>query len=376
MPTLRTQSFTCMLPSARPRESGDPEFPVTAPETVALDSRLRGNDRRRGGARSDYRRARLSRLSAIATFLLAFGTAAAAQDYPTKPVRVIVPFPPAALNDMVGRAIATSLSERLGKQFIVENRSGAGGTIGSELVANAPKDGYTLLIVSLAGAVNRWLYPLSFDPVTSFAPIASLVTTPAVVAVNPDLPAKSIKDLVALAKAKPGGVQYASSGVGTFLHLAGELFKISAGVDLLHVPFKGAGPAMIDVIGGHTQVVFASIASTTPYLRSGKLRALGVAASSRDPALPDIPTVAEAGVSGYEAANWIGIVAPAGTPAAIVTKLHTEISAVLDAPELQKQFAAAGAVPLRMTPAEFGAHMAAETEKWGRVVKEGKITAQ
>ena len=268
------------------------------------------------------------------------------------------------------------LSERLGKQFIVENRSGAGGTLGSEYVAHAPKDGYTLLIVSLAGAVNRWLYPLSFDPVTSFAPIASIVTTPAVVAVNPDLPAKSLKEFVALAKEKPGGVQYASSGVGTFLHLAGELFKTSAGVDLLHIPFKGAGPAMIDVIGGHSQAVFASVASTAPHARSGKLRALAVAAATRSPALPDVPTAAEAGVPSYEAANWIGIVAPAGTPEAIVAKLHTEISAALDAPELQKRFASAGAVPLRMNPAQFGAYMAAETEKWGRVVKAGKIKAQ
>ena len=342
MPTLRILSFTHLFLSAHPRANGD-----LAP-----------------------------RLLAVTAALLAFGSAAMAQDYPTRPVRIVVPFPPAALNDMVGRAIATSLSERLGKQFIVENRSGAGGTIGSELVANAPKDGHTLLIVSLAGAVSRWLYPLTFDPVTSFTPVASLVTTPAIVAVNPDLPTKTIKELVALAKAKPGGVQYASSGVGTFLHLAGELFKLSAGVDLLHVPFKGAGPAMIDVIGGHSDAVFASVASTAPHLRSGKLRALGVAAATRIPTFPDIPTAAEAGVPGYEATNWIGIVAPAGTPEAIVKKLHTEISAALDSPELQKQFASAGAMPLQMTSAEFGAHMAAETEKWGRVVKAGKITAK
>lgn len=318
-------------------------------------------------------RVRTPRLPAIVAVLLAFGTAAAAEDYPARPVKIIVPFPPAALNDMVGRAIATSLTERLGKQFIVENRAGAGGTIGSELAANAPKDGYTLLIVSLAGAVNRWLYPLNYDPVKSFTPIASLVTTPAVVAINPDVPAKSIKELVALAKAKPGGVQYASSGVGTFLHLAGELFKTSAGIDLLHVPFKGAGPAMIDVIGGHTQAVFASVASTTPHVKSGKLRALAVAADTRAPALPDVPTAAEAGVPGYEAANWIGIVAPAGTPEPIVNKLYKEISAALDSPELHKQFDSKGAMPLRMNPAAFGAHMVAETEKWGRVVKAGGI---
>jgi tripartite-type tricarboxylate transporter receptor subunit TctC len=318
-------------------------------------------------------RARTLRLPAIAAMLLAFGTAAAAEDYPARPVKIIVPFPPAALNDMVGRAIATSLTERLGKQFIVENRAGAGGTIGTELAANAPKDGYTLLIVSLASAVNRWLYPLNYDPVKSFAPITSLVTTPAVVAVNPNLPAKSIKELLALAKEKPGSVQYASSGVGTFLHLAGELFKTSAGVDLLHVPFKGAGPAMVDVIGGHTQAVFASVASTSPHVNSGKLRALAVAADTRAPALPDVPTAAEAGVPSYEAANWIGIVAPAGTPEPIINKLYKEISAALESPELQKQFLSKGAVPMRMNPAAFGAHMVAETEKWGRVVKAGGI---
>jgi tripartite-type tricarboxylate transporter receptor subunit TctC len=313
------------------------------------------------------------RLLTAAALVLALTVGVSAQDYPTKPVRIIVPFPPGALNDMVGRAIATPLSERLGKQFIVENRSGASGTLGAELAANAPKDGHTLLIVSLATAVNRWLYQLSYDPVASFAPISSLVTVPAVVAVNPNLPARSLKELVALAKEKPGQLQYASSGVGTFLHLSAELFKLSAGIDLLHVPFRGAGPAMIDVIGGHTQAVFASVASTVPHVRSGKLRALGVGASARSPALPDVPTAAEAGVPGYEAANWIGIVAPVGTPAAIVARLHNEISAALDSPELQKQFASAGAELLRMSAGEFGAHMAAEAEKWGRVVKEGKI---
>jgi tripartite-type tricarboxylate transporter receptor subunit TctC len=354
------------------RAGGDPARQVRQTGQAAVDSRFRWNDRLRCSARSGFA---ATWLLAIAAALLAVSPVSA-EDYPSRPVRIIVPFPPAALNDMVGRSIAASLSEQLGKQFIVENRSGAGGTLGSEYVAHAPNDGYTLLIVSLASAVNRWLYPLTFDPVTSFAPITSIVTTPAIVAVNPELPAKSLKEFVALAKAKPGGLQYASSGVGTFLHLAGELFKTSAGVDLLHIPFKGAGPAMINVIGGHSQAVFASVTSTAPHVRSGKLRALAVASSTRTPALPDVPTAAEAGVPSYEAANWIGIVAPAGTPPAIVAKLHKEIAAALDSPELQKRFATAGAVPLRMDPAQFRAHMVAETEKWGRVVKAGKIKAQ
>jgi tripartite-type tricarboxylate transporter receptor subunit TctC len=362
------------MSAQRPEAYPTPMHPAVHLRTA--DSRVRGNDRRRGIARSSAGLA-ITWLVAIAAALLVVSpTTASAEDYPSRPVRIIVPFPPAALNDMVGRAIATSLTERLGKQFIVENRPGAGGTLGTEVAVHAPKDGYTLLIVSLASAVNRWLYPLSYDPVTAVAPIASIITTPAVVAVNPDLPAKSLKEFVALAKAKPGGVQYASSGVGTFLHLAAELFKSSAGVDLLHIPFKGAGPAMIDVIGGHSQAVFASITSTAPHVRSGKLRALAVAAATRNPALPDVPTAAEAGLPEYEAANWIGIVAPAGTPEAIVAKLHKEISAALDSPELQKRFATAGAVPLRMDPAQFHAHMVAETEKWGLVVKAGKIKAQ
>jgi tripartite-type tricarboxylate transporter receptor subunit TctC len=308
--------------------------------------------------------------------LLALTTAVAAQDYPVKPVRIVVPFPPGGINDIIGRVIATQLGARLGKQVVVDNRGGAGGVVGSELVANAPKDGYTLLIVSLASAVNPWLYKLPYDPIKSFAPVAILVTAPNVVATNPGLPVKSVKELVALAKEKPGQLQYASSGVGTFLHLGGELFKLTAGVDILHVPFKGAGPAMIDVMGGHTSIAFPSVTSSIAHIHSGKLRALGVGAAKRSLALPDVPTVAEAGVPGYEAANWIGIVAPAGTPSVIVERLHKEISAIQDLPEVQKQFAAEGADIMRMSAAEFTAFSASEIEKWGRVVKQAGIKAE
>src|SRR5215475_10105394 len=194
----------------------------------------------------------------IAGLLLALTTAAAAQDYPSKPVRLIIPFPPGAINDTVGRMIATPLSERLGKQVIVENRSGAGGVIGTEIAANAPKDGYTLLVVSLVNAVNPWLYKLTYDPIGSFTWIAPIGSAPNVLLVNPELPVGSVGELVAYAKEKPGQVQYASGGVGSFQHLGGELFKLMAGVDMLHVPFKGGGPAMIDVLGGHTKAVFAT----------------------------------------------------------------------------------------------------------------------
>jgi len=311
-----------------------------------------------------------------AGLLLAFTAAAAAQDYPTKPVRLIVPFPPGAINDTVGRMIATQLSGRLGKQFIVDNRSGAGGVVGTELAANAPKDGYTLLVVSLVNAVNPWLYKLPYDPIKSFASIAIIASAPNMLVVNPELPAKSVAELVALAKQKPGQVQYASGGVGSFQHLGGELFKLAAGVDMLHVPFKGGGPAVIDVIGGHTKVVFTTTITGLPHVRAGKLRALGIGAKARSPVLPEVPTIAEAGVPGYEAANWIGIVAPAGTPAAIVEKLHQEISAIQDSPDVQKQFSSEGVDVVRMSSAEFGAYMVSEMGKWGRVVKEGGIKAQ
>jgi tripartite-type tricarboxylate transporter receptor subunit TctC len=315
-------------------------------------------------------------LTAAALLLAHTATATAedaAKDYPTKPVRVIVPFPPGAINDTVGRMIATQLSTRLGKQFVVDNRSGAGGVIGSELAANAPKDGYTLLIVSLVNAVNPWLYKLPYDPVKSFEPIATLGSAPNVLVVHPDLPVTSVKELIALAKAKPGQVQYASGGVGSFQHLGGELFKLMAGVDMLHVAFKGGGPALIDVLGGHTKVIFATTITALPHLRSSKLRAFGVGGRERSPVLPDLPTIAEAGVPGYEAVNWIGIVAPAGTPAPIIAKLNQEIAAIQDSPELQKQFAAEGVEAMRMSPADAGAFMLQEMGKWERVVKEGGI---
>ena len=212
--------------------------------------------------------------------------------------------------------------------------------------------------------------------ISSESCIAAIVTAPNVIVVHPSLPVHSVKELVALAKQKPGAIQYASAGIGSFMHLGGEMFKVTAGVDLLHVPFKGAGPAMIDLMGGHTSVAFATTITAPPHVRAGKLRALGVGAATRNAALPDIPTVAEAGVPGYEVANWIGIVGPAGMPAAIADKLHKEISAIQDSPEIQKQFAAEGAEALRMGPAELGAFMVKETAKWERVVKAGSIKAE
>jgi tripartite-type tricarboxylate transporter receptor subunit TctC len=312
-----------------------------------------------------------------AGLVLALTTVAAAQDYPTKPVRLIIPFPPGGSNDVVGRLFATHLGEQLGRQVIVDNRgAGAGGIVGTEVAHNAPNDGYTLLIISLAHAVNPWLYKLPYDPIKGFTPIAMLGSGPNVLVVNPTLPVKSVKELVDLAKRQPGQLQYAHAGVGSFQHLGGELFKLMAGVNILAVPFKGGGPAMIDVVGGHTKVMFSSLVQTTPHIKSGKLRALGVGSLTRNPVLPDVPPIAESGVPNYEAVNWWGLVAPVGTPAAIVEKLHKAITAVQDSAEVQKQFANEGATVVKMSTAQFGQHMVSEMNKWERVVKEGGIKAE
>jgi tripartite-type tricarboxylate transporter receptor subunit TctC len=308
--------------------------------------------------------------------LLAVTTAAAAQDYPTKPIRMIIPFPPGGSNDVVGRLFAQHLSEKLGKQIVVDNRGGAGGVIGTETAAHAPHDGYTLLVISLAHAVNPWLYKLPYDPIKAFEPISTLGSGPNVLAVNPQLPVHNVKELIALAKAEPGKLQYASAGVGSFQHLGAELFKLEAHVNMLHVPFKGGGPAMIDVMGGHTKLLFSSLVQTTPHIKSGKLRAIATGGAKRSPVLPDVPTVSESGVPGYLGVNWWGLVAPAGTPAPIIAKLHAAVVAAQDSPDLQKQFATQGAEVMKMSSAEFGKFMVSEMAKWQRVVKEGGIKAR
>jgi tripartite-type tricarboxylate transporter receptor subunit TctC len=321
------------------------------------------------------RKTGLSLLTAL-TALLALATAAAAQDYPTKPVRLIIPFPPGGSNDVVGRMIATQLGERLGKQVVVDNRGGAGGVLGTEVAAGAAPDGYTILVVSLAYTVNPWLYKLKYDPLKSFVPVAMLASGANVLTVHPSVPVNSLEQLIALAKQKPGELNYASAGAGSFQHLGSELFKLMAGVDIVHVPFKGGGPAMIDVVGGHSQVLVSSLVQTGAHIRSGKLKALGVGSAKRSALFPDIPTIAEAGVPGYEMANWWGIVAPTGTPQPIVDKLAKEIGVVLSAPETQKHFAAEGAEVVQKTPAEFAAFIEAELAKWQRVVRDAKIKAE
>jgi tripartite-type tricarboxylate transporter receptor subunit TctC len=318
------------------------------------------------------------RLLATLALVLGLGTAVAtaADVYPTKPVRLIVPFPPGGSNDIVGRMIGAQLGERLGKQVIIDNRAGAGGTLGTEIAAKAPPDGYTLLMISAAYAFNSALYKLPYDPAKAFVPVAMLGTGPNVLAVFPGLPVNSVKELIALAKAKPGQLNYAAAGVGSFMHLSSELFKMMAGVDIVGVQFKGGGPATIDVIAGHTQVTLGSLVQALPHIRAGKLKVLAVGGSKRSSVLPEVPTMAEAGVPGYESHNWWGLVAPAGTPPAVVDRLHKELSVILTSAETQKRLAAEGAEALQMSPAEFGAFIAAETVKWARVVKEANIRAE
>jgi tripartite-type tricarboxylate transporter receptor subunit TctC len=303
---------------------------------------------------------------------------AAAQQYPVKPIRMIIPFPPGGSNDVVGRLIAAQLSEKLGRQIIVDNRSGAGGVIGTELASQAPKDGYTLAVISIAHAVNPWLYDLKgrYDPIKSFTPIAVLGSGPNVLVVNPNYAAKNVKDLIELAKKSPGKVGWASAGVGSFQHLGGALFEVQTGVKFLHVPFKGGGPAMIDVVGGHNPVMFSSLVQTTPQIQSGKLRALGVGGLKPSKILPGVPTIAEAGVPGYEATNWWGIVAPAGVPQPVVDRLRTAIAEVQASPAVLEAFAKEGADVLQMGQAEFAAFMASEMAKWEKVVKASGMKAE
>ena len=317
------------------------------------------------------------RLFGAACMALALaGASAKSDDYPSKPVRVIVPFAPGGINDILGRAVSAQLSERLGKQFIVENKTGAGGIVGSDMVAKSAPDGYTLLVVSIAHAVNPALYKLPYDSLKAFAPIALFGSSPNALAVYPELPAKTLKEFVALAKSKPGDIQYGSGGVGGSPHLGMELFKLVAGDDLLHVPFRGAGPAIIDVAGGHTKAIMATVATLSPHSKSGKLRVLGVSGKTRNRVLPDIPTMDEAGVPGYEAGNWIGLAAPAGTPPAIIDRLNKEISQIQDGADFKQKLDADGADVVKYTPAEFASFMERELEKWSRVVREANIKAE
>ena len=308
-------------------------------------------------------------LTAGAAALPAVSRIARAQAYPTRPVRIIVGFPPAGGADIVARLIGQWLSERLGQQFIVENRPGAGSNIGTEAVVRAPPDGYTLLLVTSPNAINATLYDkLSFNFTRDIAPVAGLTRDPNVMEVNPSVPVKTVPEFIAYAKANLGKINMASAGNGTGGHVAGELFKMMTGVNMVHVPYRGAGPALTDLIGGQVQVMFDVMTSSIEHIRAGKLRALAVTSSTRSEALPDVPTMGEF-VSGYEASNIRGVGVPRNTPAEIIDWLNKEINAGLADPKMKARFADLGATVLAGSPADFGRLMAEEVEKWAKVVK-------
>jgi tripartite-type tricarboxylate transporter receptor subunit TctC len=277
---------------------------------------------------------------------------------------------------VVGRIVANQLGQKLGQSVFVDNRAGAGGVVGTDIAAKSAPDGYTLLIISIAHAVDPFIYKEPYDPIKDFVPVAILATGTNVLTVNPNLPVRSVKELLDLAKAKPGFLNYASAGIGSFQNLSGELFKLMAGVDIVHVPYKGGGPSMLAVIAGEAQVMFSSIVQTVPNIEGGRLRALATGGAKRSPILPDLPTIAEAGVPGYVASDWWGILAPAGTPAPIVDKLHGAIEAVLRSDDTKKNLDQQGATPLHMSSAEFGAYIKAEMTKWGPVVQKAGIKAE
>jgi tripartite-type tricarboxylate transporter receptor subunit TctC len=313
----------------------------------------------------------------LLAMVLSLGAAMAhGQAYPAKPVRLIIPFPPGGSNDVVGRVIAAQLGERLGQGVIVDNRAGGGGTIGINAAAKSPADGYTLLFVSVGYPVSIALGAMPVESLQWFVPVAAVGTGPSLLVVPTSLQVNSVQDLIALAKKRPGELNAGSAGVGSFQHLATELFRLTTGIDIVIIQYKGGGPALTDTIGGQVHMNIGSAVQNVPQVRAGKLRALGVGGPHRLAALPDVPTFAEAGVPGAEATNWWGIVAPAGTPQAVLARLASDITAILDSPETQKRFQNEGADVLHMTAEQFGRHMASETEKWTRVVKQAGIKAE
>jgi tripartite-type tricarboxylate transporter receptor subunit TctC len=312
-------------------------------------------------------------LAAGAAALPAVSRIANAQSYPTRPVRIVVGFTAGGSTDIGARLIGQWLQERLGQSFVIENRPGAGTNIATESVVRAPPDGYTLLMIGPSSAVNATLYDkLNFVFLRDIAPVASLIRQPQIMLASPSVSAKTVPELIAYAKANPGKITMASAGVGSAGHLIGEFFKLTAGVDLVHVPYRGAGPALTDLLGGQVMMSFAGIAGSIEYIRTGKLRALAVTTATRSEALPDVPTVSEF-VPGFEAGDWLGVGAPRNTPVEIVNQLNREIAAALADPKIKARFADLGGIALALTPADFGKLIADETEKWAKVIRAANI---
>ena len=304
--------------------------------------------------------------------LLALASAADAQSWPSKPIRIISPYPPAGANDLLARIIAPKLSEQLGQPVVVENRAGATGNIGAELVAKAPADGYTLLMGQAGNlTINISLMAkMPFDPVRDFSPVTLVASTPNVLVVHPSLPVRTVKDLIALAKAKPGQINYATSGIGSPGHLAAELLNKSAGIRLVHIPYKGAAPALLDVVAGNAHLYFTSAVSAQPFIPSGRLRLVAVASAKRSPSLPEVPTVAEAGFPEFDVSSWWGVVAPASTPREVVMRLQVEIHRVIALPEIRTKLAEQGLDIATNTPEQFAAYIKSETAKWAKLIRE------
>jgi tripartite-type tricarboxylate transporter receptor subunit TctC len=326
----------------------------------------------KGRAMKLHRRTLLTS-AAAALAAAALPRLAAAEDYPTRPVRIVAGFAAGGGVDVTARLIGQWLAERLGQSFVIENRTGAGGNVGTEAVVNAAPDGYTLLLATVPNAVNASLYEkLSFNFIRDTAPVAGIIRVPMVMLLNPSVPAKTVAEFIAYAKANPEKVNMASAGNGSAPHMAGELFKMMAGVNLVHVPYRGQGPALSDLLGGQVQVLFAATPGTTDYIATGKVRALAVTSAARANMLPELPTIADF-VPGYEASQWYGISAPKNTPADIVGKLNLEINAGIADPAMKARFAAIGGEPLPGSPGEFGRLIAEETEKWAKVVRAAGI---
>jgi tripartite-type tricarboxylate transporter receptor subunit TctC len=319
----------------------------------------------------NIRRVLVLLVAVLAALAAPFTFAQSAANYPAKPVRLVVPFPAGGTTDILARAVAQKLSEAWGRQMIVDNRPGAGGNIGSDLVAKSAPDGYTLLMGTVGThAINPSLYKnMPYDHVKDFAPVILVAGVPNVLVVNPSLPVHSVPELIAYAKANPGKLNFASSGNGTSIHLSGELFKAMTGVEMTHVPYKGSAPALTDLIGGQVQLMFDNLPSSLPFIKAGKLRALAVTSGARAAALPDLPTLAESGLPGFEASSWFGVLAPAGTPRDIVAKLNGAIAGWLASPEAKEKLLAQGAIAAGGAPDDFARHIGAETSKWAKVVK-------
>ena len=323
-------------------------------------------------------RSRFNALLLAATVLpLGLALPAQAEEWPSKPIRWVVPFPPGGAMDAIARALGEKASKTLGQPVVIENKPGAGGNIGADFVAKSAPDGHTLMITSVGMATNKFLYAkLNYDPVKDFAPVSLLAVVPNVLVTNATQPnVKTVADVVANARAQPGRLTYASAGNGTSIHLAGEVFTSLAKVDMQHIPYKGSGPAVTDLLGGQVNYMFDSITSAKPHILSGKLRAIGLTTAKRSSALPNVPTLAEAGLPGYEVSPWFAVFVPAGTPKPIIARLNAALLGAMNQPDIKAKFATIGAEPVGSTPEEMGAHLSREIDRWGKLISEKNIKA-